>query len=65
MGLRSVNVSQPKEVRRNDKIITTGIFKESVPAGCVGRAKGCREWRHGGSRRGSTARNVTLPAETR
>jgi MOSC domain-containing protein YiiM len=31
MRLLSVNVSTPKEVRQNGKIITTGIFKESVP----------------------------------
>jgi MOSC domain-containing protein YiiM len=30
MRLLSVNVSTPKEVRQNGKIITTGIFKESV-----------------------------------
>src|SRR5262245_59643996 len=31
MRLLSVNVSTPKEVRQNSKIITTGIFMESVP----------------------------------
>jgi MOSC domain-containing protein YiiM len=31
MKLLSINVSRPKEVRQNGRIITTGIFKESVP----------------------------------
>jgi len=31
MRLLAVNVSRPKEVSQNGKIITTGIFKESVP----------------------------------
>jgi MOSC domain-containing protein YiiM len=38
MRLLSVNVSQPKEVRQNGKIITTGIFKESVPGRVMLRA---------------------------
>jgi MOSC domain-containing protein YiiM len=38
MRLLSVNVSQPKEVRQNAKIITTGIFKESVPGRVMLRA---------------------------
>jgi MOSC domain-containing protein YiiM len=31
MTLLSVNVSRPKEIHQNGKIITTGIFKQSVP----------------------------------
>ena len=38
MTLLSVNVSRPKEIRQNDKIITTGIFKESVPGRVMLRA---------------------------
>ena len=38
MRLLSVNVSQPKEVRQNGKIITAGIFKESVPGRVMFRA---------------------------
>jgi MOSC domain-containing protein YiiM len=38
MRLLSVNVSRPKEVRQNDKIIGTGIFKESVPGRIMLRA---------------------------
>jgi MOSC domain-containing protein YiiM len=38
MRLLSVNVSRPKEVRQNDKTITTGIFKESVPGRVMLRA---------------------------
>jgi MOSC domain-containing protein YiiM len=38
MRLLSVNVSQPKEVRQNGKVITTGIFKESVPGRVMLRA---------------------------
>ena len=38
MRLLSVNISRPKEVRPDDKIITTGIFKESVPGRVMLRA---------------------------
>jgi MOSC domain-containing protein YiiM len=38
MRLLSVNVSQPKEVRQNGKVVTTGIFKESVPGRVMLRA---------------------------
>jgi MOSC domain-containing protein YiiM len=38
MRLLSVNVSKPKEVRRNGKIISTGIFKESIPGRVMLRA---------------------------